>query len=551
MPPATPSDPIHVLLVEDNPGDARLLRENLSGAQIRFEVECVNRLHAAIERLRAGGIDVVLSDLSLPDSQGIETFRKLHESSPQTPILVLSGLDDEALAVQTVELGAQDYLVKGHVDRHLLVRAIRYAIERSHAEQALGWERNLLRELLDNIPDRVYFKDCDSRFVRVNPAMVKLFEHKGVKSAGDIIGKTDADFFSSEEAQKTREDERRVMSTGEPIIGQVEKKTLPDGHPGWTYTTKLPLRDRNGKIIGTTGISRDITAMKQLEETLAHSNEELRQKNTEMEDDLQMASEIQEAFLPQQLPTFPLKAEKSALRFYSKYLPSGTVGGDFFHVLPLSETLAGVFICDVMGHGVRAALVTAILRALVEELSYLGTNPGEFLSQVNRALLSILRRTRTPLFASAFYLSIDVNTGKLLYANAGHPKPLVLRRGSGVVEPLSGSELRPGPALGVFDHSEYATSKIKLAAHDLLVLFTDGLFEVEGSGGQLFDEEKLLAIVGARLNLPAEKLFDETLAEVLQFSQSQKFEDDVCLVGIEFEGSNNRGKMSEKSQGFG
>lgn len=112
MPPATPRDFIHVLLVEDNPGDARLLREYLSGAQIRFEVECVSRLAAAVERLRAGGIDVVLSDLSLPDSQGIETFHKLHEAAAQTPILVLSGSDDEALAVQTVELGAQDYLVK-------------------------------------------------------------------------------------------------------------------------------------------------------------------------------------------------------------------------------------------------------------------------------------------------------------------------------------------------------------------------------------------------------------------------------------------------------
>src|SRR5207248_865042 len=145
---------------------------------------------------------------------------------------------------------------------------------------------------------------------------------------------------------------------------------------------------------------------KQAEEQLATYNEELREKNSQLEDDLDMASEIQQAFLPHQFPAFPrgVALEQSALQFHSRYLPTGAVGGDFFHVLPLSETQAGVFICDVMGHGVRAALVTAIQRALIEELMDVAHDPGEFLTRINHALLSILRRTRTPMFASAFYL---------------------------------------------------------------------------------------------------------------------------------------------------
>ncbi len=159
-------------------------------------------------------------------------------------------------------------------------------------------------------------------------------------------------------------------------------------------------------------------------------NEELREKNMQLEDDLDMASEVQQAFLPQQFPSFPRDAPpgESAVAFYARYLPTGAVGGDFFHVLPLSGTEAGVFICDVMGHGVRAALVTAIQRALVEELAGLGNQPGEFLTHINQALLSILRRTRTPMFASAFYLYLNAATGEMRYANAGHPKPLHLRR---------------------------------------------------------------------------------------------------------------------------
>ena len=111
----------------------------------------------------------------------------------------------------------------------------------------------------------------------------------------------------------------------------------------------------------------------------------------QLEDDLDMASEVQQAFLPQQFPSFPSHAApgQSAIGFFSQYLPTGAVGGDFFHVLPLSDTEAGIFICDVMGHGVRAALVTAIQRALVEEMAGLGRQPGDFLTHINQALLSI------------------------------------------------------------------------------------------------------------------------------------------------------------------
>ena len=124
----------------------------------------------------------------------------------------------------------------------------------------------------------------------------------------------------------------------------------------------MPLRDRDGIVVGVVGIGRDITERKRAEEQLATSNEQLREKNEQLQDDLEMASEIQQAFLPQQFPSFPpsVPPERSALQFHSRYLPTGTVGGDFFHILPLSEAQAGVFICDVMGHGVRAALVTAI-----------------------------------------------------------------------------------------------------------------------------------------------------------------------------------------------
>lgn len=124
-------EPINVLLIEDNPGDARLMRELLAEANDNvFNLEYAEWLSAGLARVISDDIDVILLDLSLPDSQGFDTFVKMHTQAPDIPILVLTGLDDADMAVKAVHEGAQDYLVKGGVSSEILVRAIRYAIER-------------------------------------------------------------------------------------------------------------------------------------------------------------------------------------------------------------------------------------------------------------------------------------------------------------------------------------------------------------------------------------------------------------------------------------
>lgn len=129
---------IQVLLVEDNLPDARLIREILAeGGMQHFEIEWIDRLSKALEYASTADVDIVLLDLSLPDSQGLETFTALHARMPAVPIIVLSGLDDERLAIKAVQDGAQDYLVKGQADSNLLERAISYAIERKKTERKL------------------------------------------------------------------------------------------------------------------------------------------------------------------------------------------------------------------------------------------------------------------------------------------------------------------------------------------------------------------------------------------------------------------------------
>jgi two-component system sensor histidine kinase/response regulator len=141
-----------VLLVEDNPGDARLIRESLTDlCNNMFDLETTDRLATALQRLNAGGVDAVLLDLALPDSKGSETFSRTKAQAPTVPIIVLTGLGDEALALKMVQEGAQDYVTKMDLNGSVLSRAIRYAIEREKAEQQI---RRFNEELEERVRER-------------------------------------------------------------------------------------------------------------------------------------------------------------------------------------------------------------------------------------------------------------------------------------------------------------------------------------------------------------------------------------------------------------
>lgn len=403
---------------------------------------------------------------------------------------------------------------------------------RKQAEETLDRERRLLRTLVDNLPDCIYAKDTQGRKTLANPADLKNLR---CRTEADAIGKNDFDLFPRAEAEKFWADDQKVLR-GEPVINREEYFYNEAGEKQWLLTSKLPLRDHNGTILGLIGIARDITMVKQAEEKLAEHMRELEQRDHQTQEELNMARELQLAMLPQAFPSVPSgrPPAESQLEFYSYYCPSGAVSGDFFDVVPLSDHAVGLFICDAMGHDVRAALVTAMMRALVADLSVVINDPGELLTQMNRELSGIFKQSGSIMYATAFYLIVDLAQGEFRFASAAHPDPILLHRGANTAEWLKVDEgAKKGPALGLFADGQFRTFRRSMQAGDLIALFTDGLVEVEGPDGQIYSSASLMAAIRQRSCLPANELFTGVIEEIRKFAGHPKFDDDICLASVE------------------
>lgn len=275
---------------------------------------------------------------------------------------------------------------------------------------------------------------------------------------------------------------------------------------------------------------------------LREKEEEISRHNRRMTEDLLMAREMQMALLPRE-PAMSFSGRTSgggALRILSHYLPLGSVSGDFYEVLALSGTEVSVTIADVMGHGVQAALVTAMMRALIQGHRPLAAAPAEFLTALNRSLCEILEGCRSAVFVSAFTAVADLGDGTLRFANAGHPSPLLLRRGTGSALALDGEARNNGGVLGVDRGAVFHAGRTDLMAGDLVLLFTDGLFEIPGRDGEILGADGLRNLAARLIDQPGDGLAVALVEAARNHSPENRFEDDVCLLGLEIQETPNR-----------
>ncbi|MEJ6580405.1 MAG: PAS domain-containing protein [Akkermansiaceae bacterium] len=403
----------------------------------------------------------------------------------------------------------------------------RIADELLLVNQEISEERHLLRLVIDSIPMFVYFKDRESKFVLVNQGMAELI---GERSPEDVVGKHDRDYFATGLVEGASKDEVEIMETGKPIIKKLEQIAWKDHHITWSMSSKFPWTDHAGKIIGTFGVSGDVTDLVETRNKLSEITDAMEAQNEALEEDLNLAREIQQAAVPRSLPT--IQSDSWTAEFHHCCQPASDLAGDFLEVADLGENRVGFLVCDVMGHGVRAALIVSMLRGLIEKQRASAGEPGVFLAGLNEGLSHLLERTKTEMFATAFYGVVDLNAGEVRLASAGHPSPILKRNGAIEVLNLKG-KLR-GPALGMVPGVPYNETVLPLEGLEGLWGFTDGVFEMRNGVGEEFGVPRMCEVLGGSESGPL--LLDKIVAAALKFSGAKIFEDDVCLLGIEFTG---------------
>ncbi|MEG4454058.1 ATP-binding protein [Microcoleus sp. N9_A1] len=255
---------IKILLVEDNPADADLLAELLEvSVGVQWELVSVEYLHQAIAHLSKQPFDVVLLDLSLPDSHGLETLTRLREVAPDTAMVVMTGLDDEAIALESVRLGAQDYIVKGHITTQLLVRTIRYAIERSQTFQMLRESERRFRAIFDSSFQLTKLLTPQGIVLEVNETAL---DFAGLRSE-DIVGRPMWEMAIW--AQSLQVCEQLQCAIGKASRGEFFRSEIDLlGKSGQIMTVDFslkPVKNETGQVLLLIAEARDISDRKRAE----------------------------------------------------------------------------------------------------------------------------------------------------------------------------------------------------------------------------------------------------------------------------------------------
>jgi len=330
------SNGIEILIAEDSPTQAEQLKHYLSarGYSVSLAVDGKQALAAALANKPA----MLITDVVMPEMDGYTLCSKVKSSKTlqDVPVVLLTSLSRPQDILKGLECGADSFIRKPYDDKYLVSRveyilanqelrktdrlkagvqlqfggqahfitaekqqildflistyegAVQINEELETKQRELARERDLLHTLMDNVPDFISFKDTAGRFTTINGALARTL---GISRPEDALGDTDFDYFTEAFAQQTLADEQDVLRTGKPLVGKVEEIHLRNKLPAWISTTKMVVRDLDGKIIGTFGVSRDITESKHAEQELQLAKENLESRVAERTSELAQANE--------------------------------------------------------------------------------------------------------------------------------------------------------------------------------------------------------------------------------------------------------------------
>jgi FixJ family two-component response regulator/anti-sigma regulatory factor (Ser/Thr protein kinase) len=525
-----------VVLIEDSQDYAKAVKTMLDypeGAGA-FAVRHFAKLADALEYVPGSAVCCLLVDLNLPDASGVEAVNALQEAAPHVPIVVLTGVDDERLALDAMHAGAQDYLVKGRADVDLITRSIRYAMERARSERhraELRLERTARAEAeamagtisrlerlteaalanlsLDDLLDELLGHVCE--LLETDTAAILLLDDERqvleVKAERGIYGDSDARFTVPVGAGFAG---RIVSERRSIVIDDVERAEVlsPFLRRRVKSLLGVPLL-ADDRIIGVmhvgTTAAREFTAEDTVVLQLASDRAgRAIERARRFQQEHETAVTLQRSLLPDRLPDIP------GLALAARYLPgaAGTeVGGDRYDVIPLADGRVGIAMGDVVGRGIPAASLMGQLRNGLRAYAIEGHTPAAVLERLDRMVQSLSPGR----MATLLYMVLEPDGRNAVFANAGHLPPLVVEEGR-MPRLLDGAR---GVPLGVLPYASFDEAGARLEPSSTLVVYTDGLVEERGISIEIRLEE-LQRVASAPFEGPnelCERLLHELLPE--------------------------------------
>lgn len=513
--------PLRLLLIEDDQTDAFLVREYLaSNGDVRVELAHVQQLSTGLAHLKDGRLDAALVDLNLPDSLGVDTVAQVHACNPRIPIVVLTGSDDKQTALDAVRAGADDYLCKRDLEPTLLVRTIRYAIERAAHRQAEA------AFLADQARSKEVLRKSEERYRRLLGAITSYtysvtftdgtWSTRHTQGCLAVTGYSPEEYAADpylwirmvhpEDRDKVTQYVDKLRAGGQ--VPSIEHRILrKNGRTCWIRNTILPRHDAAWHLVGWEGVVEDISERKQAEEV-----------TRQREAHLWAAQAIQARLWPKtppSLPGFDIAGASSAAEF---------AAGDFFDYLTMPDESIGLVVGDVAGHGLGPALVMALTYAHLRSLVTAHTDIRDVLKSVNRFLIK-----ETDHFVSLFFGRLLPGTRSFVAVNAGHPPGYVVNR-SGHVKAQLESTTFP---LAIAPDAEFPYCEpVALETGDIIVLTTDGIREAYSLEGPAFGDGRLLDVVRANRDRSAAEIVDAAQRAVQEFCRPGKPSDDITAIVV-------------------
>ena len=407
--------------------------------------------------------------------------------------------------------------------------------KQKQAEQEVQRQRRLLETIIQILPCRLFLRDREGRYLLVNEAYRRCL---GIPDDYNITGKALSDVVDDPRVERVIAEDLQVIETGESITNKLEfDQSFLSGNR-WILTSKVPLRSEAGEIEGIVGMSLDITEQKRAEEMARKAKESLQAKNEQYEEELLVARQLQEQLMSMgfnEKRLYSKYCDKWKFQACYLYTPSHHLAGDFFHLLPIGADKVGLLVCDVMGHGVKAALVTMLIRGLMSEIPDILNHPSKVLQHLNETLLSLAEDEEFPRFVTAVYMTIDLQTGEALLANAGHPPPIIHQRDGGATpyEDYPSNDL--GPALGLIGEEEFKETRFQFESAHEIYFFTDGIVEQTTRAGTDFGKQGLVNALASTDSEELNQQLDTLNQRLASALGNRPTNDDICVVAVRVE----------------